>query len=267
MEADMAMEYLIVCGTAVTVSGLTLFSGFGLGTVLMPAFALFFPIPLAVAATAVVHLANNLFKVFLVGRKADWYVILRFALPAALAALMGAFLLVVFEQSSPLWSYQIGGRTHEVTLVKLIIGLLIVVFAFFELLPRFQNLVFDRRYLPLGGLLSGFFGGLSGHQGALRAAFLIKAGLKKEAFIGTGTVSAVIVDIVRLGVYGASFYTTKWGEVPSELWGLVLAATLAAFLGAFLGVRMMKKITLRAVQFVVGAMLIMVGAGMAGGLL
>jgi hypothetical protein len=35
-------------------SGLTLFSGFGLGTVLMPAFAVFFPVPTAIAATAVV---------------------------------------------------------------------------------------------------------------------------------------------------------------------------------------------------------------------
>jgi len=47
----------------------------------------------------------------------------------------------------------------------------------------------------------------------------------------------------------------------------LLVATLAAFLGAFLGVRMMKKITLRAVQFMVGAMLIIVGVAMAGGLL
>lgn len=36
----------------------------------MPAFARFSPLPVAVAATAVVHLANNIFKVFLVGRKA-----------------------------------------------------------------------------------------------------------------------------------------------------------------------------------------------------
>ena len=38
----------------------------------MPAFALFFPVPIAIAATALIHLANNLFKVYLVGRDADW---------------------------------------------------------------------------------------------------------------------------------------------------------------------------------------------------
>jgi len=34
------MEYLVVCLIAARVSALTLFSGFGLGAVLMPAFAL-----------------------------------------------------------------------------------------------------------------------------------------------------------------------------------------------------------------------------------
>ena len=75
------MEYIIISLTALIVSSLTLFSGFGLGTVLMPAFALFFPIPVAIAATAVVHLANNIFKVILVGRHADWGVFLRRYLP------------------------------------------------------------------------------------------------------------------------------------------------------------------------------------------
>jgi hypothetical protein len=37
------MEYIIVCLVAVLVSVLTLFSGFGLGTALMPAFVLFSP--------------------------------------------------------------------------------------------------------------------------------------------------------------------------------------------------------------------------------
>ena len=71
------MEYVVVCAVALVVSALTLFSGFGLGTLLMPAFALFFPVPVAIAATAVVHLANNVFKVALVGRRADWSVVVR----------------------------------------------------------------------------------------------------------------------------------------------------------------------------------------------
>ncbi|MBN1474831.1 MAG: sulfite exporter TauE/SafE family protein [Syntrophaceae bacterium] len=260
------MEYIVVCLVAVLVSALTLFSGFGLGTVLMPAFALFFPVPVAIAATAVVHLANNIFKVFLVGKKADWSVVLRFAIPGAIAALIGAALLNLFAHLTPLYSYQLFGRAHDVTVIKLVIGILIIGFAFFELLPRFNKLSFDRKYLPLGGLLSGFFGGLSGNQGALRSAFLIKAGLDKEAFIGTGTVSAVIVDAARLLVYGLSFYASRFSDLTGT-WPLVFAATLAAFLGAFIGKRMLKKITLGAIQLIVGIMLIMIGLGMVSGLI
>jgi hypothetical protein len=49
------LSHLVIAATALIVSGLTLFSGFGLGTILMPAFALFFPLTVAIAATAVVH--------------------------------------------------------------------------------------------------------------------------------------------------------------------------------------------------------------------
>lgn len=261
------LVYVVVCTVALLVSALTLFSGFGLGTLLMPAFALFFPVPVAVAATAVVHLANNIFKVGLVGRKADVHVVVRFALPAAAAAMIGAWLLTLFATLPPLTTYQLAGQEHQVTTAKLVIGLVIIAFALLDLLPRFADLAFDRKYLPWGGLLSGFFGGLSGNQGALRSAFLIKSGLTKEAFIGTGTVSAVIVDVARLLVYGLSFYALQFTGVDASMGGLVLAATLSAFLGAFLGTRLIKKVTLRSIQMLVGAMLIAIGLGMASGLL
>lgn len=54
------MDVLVIAVSALVASGLTLFSGFGLGTILTPVFALFFPVATAVAMTAVVHLANNL---------------------------------------------------------------------------------------------------------------------------------------------------------------------------------------------------------------
>ncbi|MEK9138207.1 MAG: sulfite exporter TauE/SafE family protein, partial [Bacteroidota bacterium] len=59
------MEYLIVCTIALLASGLTLFSGFGLGTLLLPAFILFFPPDVAVGMTAIVHFLNNIFKLVL----------------------------------------------------------------------------------------------------------------------------------------------------------------------------------------------------------
>lgn len=260
------MDYIIISLVAVIAAALTLFSGFGLGTVLMPAFALFFPVPVAVAATAVVHLANNLFKVFLVGRKADLAVVVRFAIPGAVAAMAGALLLNWVADVAPLWQYQMGEQQHEVTLVKVIIGLLIIGFAIFDLLPAFADLAFERKYLPLGGLISGFFGGLSGNQGALRSAFLIKVGLDKEAFIGTGTVAAVVVDLARLLVYGLSFYTSQLRQLDPGISGLIMAAILAAFLGSFVGTRLVKKVTLRTVQLMVGVMLVIVGVGMVSGL-
>ena len=211
------MDYALIGLTALVVSALTLFSGFGLGTLLMPAFAVFFPVPAAIAATAVVHLANNLFKLALVGRRADWRVVARFSLPAALAALIGAGALVGFAGLETLARYELLGRSFDVTPVKLVIGSLIVVFAALELSPALEGLAIPRRYLPLGGLLSGFFGGLSGNQGAFRSAFLIKSGLDKQAFVATGVVSAVIVDTVRLGVYGVSYVTSRFEALPVEL--------------------------------------------------
>ena len=260
------IAYIVVCLVALFVSGLTLFSGFGLGTLLMPAFALFFPVPTAIAATAVVHLGNNLFKLTLVGRKANWPVVARFALPAAAAALVGAALLNVLAKQPPLWSYQLGEHRHEIALIGLVIGALITSFAVIDLLPHFRRLTFDRRYLPLGGMISGFFGGLSGLQGALRAAFLINAGLDTESFIGTSTVSAIIVDVARLLVYGLGFYAGSLTLITPDMRGLILAATLAAFVGSFVGTRLIKKITLHTIQIIVGGMLIIVGAGIASGL-
>lgn len=261
------MDYALIILTALVVSGITLVSGFGLGTVLMPAFAVFFPIPTAIAATAVVHLANNMFKLGLAGKQADWRVATLFSLPAAVAAVAGATALVFFSGLPALVSYEFLDRQHEVTAVKAVIGGLIVGFAMIELSQRFAALAIPPGYLVIGGLLSGFFGGLSGNQGAFRSAFLIKSGLAKEAFVATGVVSAVAVDAVRLAVYGFSYFSASFVALPREIAGIVTAATLAAFAGAYLGSRLLKKITLRAMQVIVALSMIGVGLGLAAGLI
>ncbi len=261
------LEYFVICGVALLVSTLTLFSGFGLGTLLMPAFAIFFPVNFAVAATAVVHLMNNLFKAFLVGRHADLKTATRFTIPAIGFAALGAFLLNYLSHLEPMAQYSLGTRAFDITALKLVMAVVIAFFALWDLSPRFEKLAFDAKYVLIGGALSGFFGGLSGLQGALRSAFLIRCGLSKEAFIATGVVSTVAVDTSRLVVYGLTFIGKDFVKViNSDATGLILAGTLAAFVGSFAGARMMKKVTMKAVQTVVGAMLLGLAIALAAGL-
>lgn len=255
------MEYVLICIVALIGSGLTLFSGFGLGTLLVPVFAIFFPIEIAISLTAIVHFLNNLFKLTLLGKHADKNVILRFGIPAIISAFIGAYVLTLLTGMLPLFHYSISGKTFEVMPVKLTIAILLTVFALFDVIPRLANLQFNQKYLPLGGLLSGFFGGLSGNQGALRTAFLIRANLSKEAFIATGVVIACLIDISRLTVY-----TKQIIEIGDQFnYSLIIAATLSAFLGAYIGNKVLKKITVKTLQYIVAAMLfifaILLGAG------
>jgi hypothetical protein len=163
---------------------------------------------------------------------------------------------------SPLYTYQGFGNTYSVNPLALVIAILMTAFAILEAMPRFAEMSFDRRYLPLGGALSGFFGGLSGHQGALRSAFLIRSGLSKEAFIATGVLIAVLVDFVRLGVYGTHFSQDSFSQ-----FGLMIAAVIAAFTGAFIGRRLLHKVPLRTVQLLVSFMLIIIALGLATGII
>ena len=121
------MEYLVLSLVAFFTAILTFFSGFGLGTILTPAFMLFFPVELAIALTGVVHFFNNIFKLILVGRQADRQVLLRFGVPAVLAAVAGAWLLLQITDWQPLFSYLLFGKTFEVFPVKFIIAILLII--------------------------------------------------------------------------------------------------------------------------------------------
>jgi uncharacterized membrane protein YfcA len=259
---------LLVSAAALIVATLTLFSGFGLGTLLMPVFALFFPVEVAVGATAVVHFANNLFKLALVGRWAERSVVLRFGVPAILAAIGGALLLRGLVGIEPITTWQLGARTCEITPVKLVIALLILVFSVLELLERFQSLELPARWLPFGGLLSGFFGGLSGHQGAMRSAFLVRAGLSRDGYVGTAAVCSALVDFTRLGVYAAAAFFGDAGVTQREgdLVRLIAVACIAALAGTILGKKLVQKVTLLTVQRIVAVLLVLLAIALGLGI-
>lgn len=235
------MDFLIIGLVAFGASALTFFSGFGLGTLLLPAFALFFTAPIALAATGTVHLLNNLFKGTLVRKLVDWPTVLRFGLPAIPAAILGAFLLTYLNT-------RIAG---------VVVGVVLILFAVLEFQPWFQRLTFPKKYISLGGIFTGFMGGLSGQQGALRSMFLLKSDFDAKHYIATGVFIAVLIDLARLPTYALGLRDAT--SITQHELALVGFGTFCAFVGAWLGARYMKKTTIGLVRYVVAGLMLIIG--------
>lgn len=160
------------------------------------------------------------------------------------------------------------GHVFNIEPVKLTIGILIAIFSLFEFIPLLHYFSFPAKYIPLGGAISGFFGGLSGLQGALQSMFLMRAGLNKNQFVGTTVVSSLIVDLSRLLVYGFAMFGRHFEELKiSGALELVASAMGAAYVGSFLGTHLLKKVTLKTIQIIVGVLLFVVALGLMGGIL
>jgi uncharacterized membrane protein YfcA len=256
------MNWLILFLVSLVGSSLTLYSGFGLGTLILPVFSLFFPLPIAVAMTAVVHLLNNFLKLSLFLKHANWRTVLLFGISSVIGALIGAYVLNYTDQTKLTISYSVLNNAFTTTPIKVTIGSLMILFAIYELWPG-DGFVFKGNHLLFGGILSGFFGGLSGHQGALRSAFLINLQLPKEVYIGTGVTIACLVDLTRI-----PFYIYNNGTLLEEInLPFILVAIIGAFLGVFIGNKLMKKVTIKSIQRIVGGLLLVYGILLTSGII
>ena len=107
----------------------------------------------------------------------------------------------------------------------------------------------------------------SGHQGALRSAFLAKTGLSTERFVGSNAVIGFLVDLTRLSVYVALF-TAAGGHLNEfGVWPLVITGALSAFCGVLLAKRFLHKVTMTSIQTLVGLLLFAVGLSLVTGIL
>lgn len=224
----------------------TLLTGFGLGTVLTPVFALLFDVKLAITIVAVVHFFNNVFKFGLFWRQIDFSIVKRFGLLSLLGALIGSFLQL----------YMSG------TAVKALLGVILVLLGIGELIPSGKIFRFPKKFDPIGGFLSGLLGGFVGNQGAIRTAYLLNYDISKEAFIATATTISLIIDLTRLPVY-VSAHAHVLGEVGWEL----VAVVVVTYLGTLFGKRLLKSISVSMFRKVVAAFVIGMGTAYAFGLL
>ena len=178
--------FLLILFAVAVLSGATAsLVGFGIGSMVTPLLALRLGTDVAVAAVALPHAFATALRCWRLRRNIDWRVIRSFGILSAAAGLAGA--LAYASLSAP-------------ALTRILGGLLI-------LTAVAQLTGFARRWHPQGatvaalGLGSGFFGGIAGNQGGLRAAALSAFHLSPAAFVATSTATGLMVDAARTPVY------------------------------------------------------------------
>jgi len=216
------IEYLVLVALgAFIAAALTVPAGFGLSTVLTPLVLLLIPPHEAIAVVAIVHGAHNAGKLALLWENVDLEAFKRYGVWLILGSVVGALL-----QS----------RVPQRPLLG-ILGIALIVLPALTLSEKWTGYMMPESNDRVGGFGSGFMGGLSGHQGALRAMFLSRRISNKMSYAATASILALCVDLSRIPVY--LFYRSE--EVFSH-YGLTVVLVISALLGARLGKVWLKNI-------------------------
>ncbi|MFZ0564776.1 MAG: TSUP family transporter [Chlamydiales bacterium] len=249
-------EIIFLCTASFLISIVSFFSGFSLSTLLIPLISIFLPVSTAIAITAFIHLVHNLVKFGFLWKSVDWFVVLCFGVPAFLSAIGGAFLLIQLAEIKPLFSYTLFNMTFKVQLINFIIGILLIFIASYDFIPVTKEFTFTKKGLFAGGVVSGFFGGLSGLQGAFRSSVLVHSSLGKESFVGTSAAISSLVDLSRLIIYGSAL---RMLFVFHQEYVLIAALTLAAFFGLLIGRLYLHKVTIIFIKRLITGLLYLFG--------
>jgi len=207
-----------VFGVAVLSGATASLVGFGIGSMLTPLLALHVGTELAVAAVAIPHAVATALRCWRLRREIDWQVLKGFGILSSIGGLAGAF------------AYS---QLDAVVLTRVLGGLLVL-----TAVAQLAGLA--TRWHPRGALVgvvgfaSGFFGGIAGNQGGLRAAALTAFRLSPLAFVATSTATGLLVDTARAPIY---LYTA--GAELRSLWIPIAIATAGVLVGTILGERIL----------------------------
>tara|TARA_B100001142_G_scaffold41169_1_gene36761 strand:- start:20632 stop:21363 length:732 start_codon:yes stop_codon:yes gene_type:complete len=215
-------EFLaLVAIGAFVAAALTVPAGFGLSTILTPLVLVLMPPHEAVAVVAIVHGAHNAGKLALLWENVDFTAFKRYGIWLVVGSIIGAVLQSQVPQR-PLLG---------------ILGLALMILPILTISERWTGYRIPEANDRFGGFGSGFMGGLSGHQGALRAMFLSKRIPDKMSYAATASILALCVDLSRIPVYLAY----RSSEIYSQL-SLILVLVVSALIGARVGKRWLKSL-------------------------
>jgi hypothetical protein len=235
------MDLALILSAALVGGAIAGVTGFGIGSLLTPAFALRLDLKLAVAAVSIPHFAGTAFRFWLLGGRVDWRTLRSFGLTSALGGLMGA---VLQERLAAPW-------------LLVLFGALLLFTAAAELTRLARRLRFRGPWAWIAGAFSGLLGGLVGNQGGIRSGALLGLDLDKAAFVATSTAVGLIVDAARVPVY--VWYFADSLQVMTVSIGCAIVGVIA---GTVLGNRVLVRIPENWFRQTVAVVIALLGAWM-----
>ena len=220
-------------------AALTVPAGLGLSTMLTPVVLLMMGPHEAVAVVAVVHGAHNAGKFVALRESVDLSAFRHYGVWLVAGSIIGALLQNQVPQDSLL----------------AVIGVFLVLLPILTLSESWTGYRIPEANDRVGGFGSGFMGGLSGHQGALRAMFLTRRLSDKMAYAATASVLALCVDLSRIPVY--LFFRPD--EIVEHL-QLTAILVVAALLGVRVGKRWLETMKSELIRKIVMSGIVASGA-------
>ena len=208
----------IVAAVSVVAGATASIAGFGIGSLLTPLVALRLGGVGAVAVVAIPHAVATVLRAWRLRASIDRDLLLRFGIVSAAGGLAGALLFA-----------RLGGEA-----LMRALGALLVLTSITVLGGWAERARIPPRLAWALGFLSGFFGGVVGNQGGLRAAALLGLGIGPAAFVATSTATGVIVDAAR-----APLYLWRAPDALVAAWPVVAVATAGVVAGTLAGERIL----------------------------
>jgi len=206
---------ILIVVVAFIAAALTVPAGFGLSTMLTPVVLFVMDPHEAIAVVAIVHGAHNAAKYYSLKIHVDFEAIKHYGIWLVIGAIIGALLQNMVPQEPLL----------------ILIGCFLIILPILTLSEDWTGYKIPEANDRIGGFGSGFMGGLSGHQGALRAMFLSRRLTNKMSFAATASILALCVDLTRIPIY--LYFRSEEIVAYSQL-------TLALVISALLGVKVGK---------------------------
>jgi len=226
---------IAVIAAALVASILAAVAGFGGAVIMLPVLVWAVGIQDAIPILTIAQLIGNLSRVIFNKRELKWPVVWRFTLGAVPAAVVGGIIFATTPASA---------------LVRLLGVFLVVMVVYRHTHWGKSARLTLRGFVPLGAA-SGILSAVLGTVGPFAAPFFLSYGLIKGTYIGTEAMTAVIMHVTKLGVYGS--YSLI--GIHTLLIGVAIGAVM--ILGTYVGKRLLNKVPENIFPYIIeGTMLV-----------